>query len=397
MAVIFSPVQFVSSGAYFVQQYRGLEAVLQSAFRAVHPRATCLGTLADLDACRAAAEAGVPVVTCDPQAYFSGLHKTDRITFIPVAEMNATSFWHYGHIVYGNMRIGQGHISLTDYLTIAVAGRALQQSPQGFDFQRKDIPFFEPEWVRSLTNDIMAVRRRMGDQRSRDAFMRMVYCDMTAGLDYFLSAVLRRTQYFDYLQLRGGERIINCGVDNGWELPFLLAATDNNVRVYNIDPCGDTCLTPYARQFADFAGDRFTFHPMAVWDRPTNLSFHDKVTRAVDHADEADGELVKAISIDEFCKQNAIDRVDVIKMDLEGAEPHAIAGMMETVRTHRPQLAISIYHSVRQMLEIPIQLSKSLTDYHFYLDTHNFDFRETVFYAIPKEKDRFEGDVLIVD
>src|SRR5690606_2150972 len=47
-------------------------------------------------------------------------------------------------------------------------------------------------------------------------------------------------------------------------------------------------------------------------------------------------------SIDDLVAELGLDRVDLVKLDVEGAEPFVLEGMRRTLATHRPQLAISI-------------------------------------------------------
>jgi FkbM family methyltransferase len=51
---------------------------------------------------------------------------------------------------------------------------------------------------------------------------------------------------------------------------------------------------------------------------------------------------VQAISVDEYVKQNHINRIDFIKLDIEGAELHALNGMRETLKRFRPILLMEL-------------------------------------------------------
>lgn len=94
---------------------------------------------------------------------------------------------------------------------------------------------------------------------------------------------------------------------------------------------------------------------------------------------------VDAISIDEYVSENNIEKVDFIKMDIEGAEMKALKGAEQTLIKHRPQLAISIYHSNNDMQDIPIYLHNILKNYIFKIGQYSPDNDETILYAIPEE------------
>jgi hypothetical protein len=73
-------------------------------------------------------------------------------------------------------------------------------------------------------------------------------------------------------------------------------------------------------------------------------------------------------------------------MDVEGAEPEALAGARETIRQHAPVLAICLYHRQSDLWEIPLQVREMTDRYSFYLRRYSDDCWEQVLYAIPKER-----------
>ena len=72
-------------------------------------------------------------------------------------------------------------------------------------------------------------------------------------------------------------------------------------------------------------------------------------------------------------------------MDIEGAELSALKGGMEIIKKYRPQLAISIYHSSEDFVNIPLYLSENLENYKFRIGHYSDTIIETVLYAIPNE------------
>ena len=79
--------------------------------------------------------------------------------------------------------------------------------------------------------------------------------------------------------------------------------------------------------------------------------------------------------------------VDFLKMDIEGAELPALHGATRILKESRPILAISIYHSLDDLADIPIFLHEQMKDYTFFLRHHSFTVGETVMYGIPKERE----------
>jgi FkbM family methyltransferase len=76
---------------------------------------------------------------------------------------------------------------------------------------------------------------------------------------------------------------------------------------------------------------------------------------------------VELISIDEFVKEHNISKVDFIKMDIEGAELDALKGTINTIKTFKPKLAISIYHKPEDFYEIPTFIKSIVPEYKIWL------------------------------
>lgn len=118
-----------------------------------------------------------------------------------------------------------------------------------------------------------------------------------------------------------------------------------------------------------------------LWDKTGKLFIEpsDAATKIVDYKTDYS---INVITIDEYFKN---DKIDFIKMDIEGAEMKALCGGIKTIQKNRPILAISVYHSLKDLIEIPLYLFNSLKDYNFIIRHHSMIFAETVLYCIPKE------------
>lgn len=94
--------------------------------------------------------------------------------------------------------------------------------------------------------------------------------------------------------------------------------------------------------------------------------------------------LVSTVSIDDFVTKENLPRVDFIKMDIEGAELQSLKGAEQTIRTFRPQLAVSVYHKETDLAEIPDYLDSLGVGYEFFLDHFTIHTEETLLFATPK-------------
>lgn len=79
-------------------------------------------------------------------------------------------------------------------------------------------------------------------------------------------------------------------------------------------------------------------------------------------------------------------KIDFLKMDIEGAELPALKGGEHLLLESRPILAISIYHTLDDLVDIPLYLMTLLEQYIFFIRHHSFSIGETVLYGIPEER-----------
>ena len=94
----------------------------------------------------------------------------------------------------------------------------------------------------------------------------------------------------------------------------------------------------------------------------------------------------ETLSIDDLVSQRNLEKLDFIKMDIEGAEFNALKGAEKSIKRFKPKLTISLYHSLEDFITIPHYISQLDLGYKFYLDHHTIYQNETVLYAIPEKR-----------
>lgn len=83
---------------------------------------------------------------------------------------------------------------------------------------------------------------------------------------------------------------------------------------------------------------------------------------------DENAQLYKTISIDDFVAQKKIEKINFIKLDIEGAELETLKGAAGTIGKYKPQLAICVYHKNSDFWEIPRFLKELVPEYELYLD-----------------------------
>lgn len=91
--------------------------------------------------------------------------------------------------------------------------------------------------------------------------------------------------------------------------------------------------------------------------------------------------LYKTETIDHLVATGRIEKLDFLKMDIEGAELEALKGAEQSIRRFKPDMAITVYHSLEDFWQIPQYLDSLNLGYSFYLRHFTIHAEETVLFA----------------
>ena len=122
--------------------------------------------------------------------------------------------------------------------------------------------------------------------------------------------------------------------------------------------------------------ERIDIYPYAAWDKREELKF--SFNGGGSSVTDSGAEAVTGESLDNLLNG---EKVSFIKMDIEGAEEKALIGCKETIKKHKPKLAISIYHKPSDIFVLPECILNIRDDYKFYLRHYSSCLEETVLYA----------------
>ncbi len=163
------------------------------------------------------------------------------------------------------------------------------------------------------------------------------------------------------------------------------------IYAFEFEPKNIQVLTKNLKLNAELAS-RITVVKKALWrNSDAALSFEPSGpgTRVFEGRHAPREKQVSCVSIDDFA--DSLPRVDFIKMDIEGSELPALQGSEQTIRKYRPRMAISVYHSLSDFVDIPAYLASLGLDYDFYLDHASIHHEETVLFAAPKSMRKEES------
>lgn len=98
---------------------------------------------------------------------------------------------------------------------------------------------------------------------------------------------------------------------------------------------------------------------------------------------------MNAVTVDEFVESNNFNKIDYLKMDVEGAEINILKGSVNTIKKFRPSLAVAVYHGGELFMEdfykIPIFIKNITENYNYYIRTFSPWGGETILFCIPEK------------
>lgn len=111
---------------------------------------------------------------------------------------------------------------------------------------------------------------------------------------------------------------------------------------------------------------------------------------------------INTTSIDNFIELHNINKVDYIKMDIEGEELNALRGCVNTIRRFHPKLAVCVYHKPSDIYSIFEFLNTLDLGYEFYFGHYGPVVWESILFARPANRaayvtKEYQNDALIAE
>lgn len=182
-------------------------------------------------------------------------------------------------------------------------------------------------------------------------------------------------QYFDKELISSMDDIVfvDGGAYVGDTLPQIIKNFPNYKKIYCVEP-NELHINIAKRDFVNQRDLEFINCGLGK-EKIQNNESQDKK-----HHGEHDYQAQNIDTIDNLISE----KVDFIKLDIEGAEQDAIEGAKQTIKKYKPILAICIYHKAQDWYMVPKKVLEIESEYAIYLRHYMEGIYETVMYFILK-------------
>lgn len=264
------------------------------------------------------------------------------------------------------------------------------------ELEEKNIPHCNLDaYVISQNSEAFQEMYRSLDEESQRVYARILYCRFL-GDNSKIAEYCCDNQYFALPKFRYGNvngTCIDCGAFTG---DIVQKIVENSVGLF----CHIYAFEPNAKAYR--ALEKRTAFLKDVWaldkgqivceqkgvgagsfraDFRANAA--NLANMSVSVASDGQGN-VEIVALDDYVAQHIIEKVTFLKSDIEGFEWDMLHGAAKMIQRDKPNLALSIYHSIFDYFRIFKYLKELVPEYTFAVRHHWNSFDETVLYCFLK-------------
>jgi FkbM family methyltransferase len=240
---------------------------------------------------------------------------------------------------------------------------------------------YYPELLDKFRDELERVFSLLNDDESRKIFVSRIKSIMTGDIGY-----IRQSKYEQYFHPevipQNGDIIIDGGVGTSISVERKLSEfIGDRGHIYSFEP-EPNCCSKVANQVKNIKN--MTLFSYGLWNKSDHVHITNELyaSRVVDNQTD-NTNVCRMTTIDSFVSEYNINKIDIIKLDIEGSERNALLGSINTINKHKPKLLISLYHKHKDIFELPFFIDDLSLNYKFYIGHHSPTVWETTLYAVP--------------
>lgn len=255
-------------------------------------------------------------------------------------------------------------------------------------FRYSNLELAQPPFIIDFKEDFLNNEKKyeeiynlLEDENSKEVFEKVLNFKMTFDFDFMKGFTNNHEeQYFDKELIPNIKNInfIDGGAYVGDTLPQIIKNFPDYNKIYCIEP-NKLHINIAKRDFPNQRDIEFINCGLGNKKQILEVDTDENINKIQNNCAH-DYQAIDINTIDNLLKQ----KVDFIKLDIEGAEQDTIEGAKQTIKKYHPILAICIYHKAEDWYKIPNMVLDIRNDYKVYIRHYMEGIFETVMYFIPK-------------
>lgn len=169
---------------------------------------------------------------------------------------------------------------------------------------------------------------------------------------------------FDHVVINKDDVVFDCGANIG---SFSALALAKGCELHAFEPIYETFLS-LKHNLRHYVKSKQYLNNVGLSNRKGSIDFYinenNGASGYVNSFDSKETMKCNITTIDEYVKENCVQKVDFIKSDIEGAERDMLIGAVNTIRKFKPKLSICTYHSTDDPEIIESIIKNACSDYN---------------------------------
>lgn len=193
------------------------------------------------------------------------------------------------------------------------------------------------------------------------------------------------TRYEKYYKVSKGDFVIDAGANEGILTLIYSQKVSSSGKVFAFEPDKINIQTFKENLSLNNNTTNISLVEKGLWDKSGSIEFYEAGTvgSSVFYRNENSVKKnISSISIDDFVDSENINKLDFIKMDIEGAEIEVLKGARITIKSFKPHFAIASYHIVENEVTYK-KVEEFFTEMNYPFKTIFYEDGEIITYAGP--------------
>lgn len=243
--------------------------------------------------------------------------------------------------------------------------------------------FHNSQWFLREKRNILNALELFGDEKSKEIYAE-VLCNRIAPhlATKIFNQFETKDEYFEHgiFGFTDNEYMIDAGAFNGDSIKDFIKKVNGyfgGIYAFELDKSNFEKLK---QSVTRYDSEKIELYNMGVFEKNIEINYEGNGPLA--SIGEGLSKKAKVIRLDDVLMDK---NITFIKMDIEGSEQAALKGAEQIIHAKKPKLAISVYHKLEDLWEIPLYIKSLGSNYKIYLRHHSPIVWDTNCYAYIKE------------